>query len=146
MAATTTTVPDPSSCDDFTGNQITDDLWTYPTIPARGSDVRPHPSRQRQTGGPTMSTTPVLPAFVTTTDDNGGQRISVFGTDRVEICGAFKPVDRPYWLMYATKTIADAADRSQATVIPHHIQLPAQRDAQKWLELIAGLYMKAADQ
>jgi hypothetical protein len=31
-------------------------------------------------------------------------------------------------------------------VIPHHIQLPAQRDAQKWLELIAGLYMKAANQ
>ena len=44
-----------------------------------------------------MSTTPLLPAVVTTIDDDGGQRIS----------------DRPYRLMYVTKTIADAVDRSQ---------------------------------
>jgi hypothetical protein len=55
-----------------------------------------------------MRTTPVLPAVVTTIDDDGGQRISVFGADRAEICGAFKPVDRPYRPMYVTKTIADA--------------------------------------
>ena len=42
-----------------------------------------------------MSTTPVLPAVVTTIDDDGGQRISVFGADRAEICGAFKP-DRTF--------------------------------------------------
>ena len=44
-----------------------------------------------------MSTTPLLPAVVTTIDDDGGQRIT----------------DRPYRLMYVTKTIADAVDRSQ---------------------------------
>jgi hypothetical protein len=44
-----------------------------------------------------MSTTPLLPAVVTTIDDDGGQRIS----------------DRPYRLMYVTKTIADTVDRSQ---------------------------------
>jgi hypothetical protein len=43
-----------------------------------------------------MSTTPVLPAVVTTIDDDGGQRISVFDADRAEICGAFKPVDRTF--------------------------------------------------
>jgi hypothetical protein len=90
--------------------------------------------------------TTVVSIFVTTIDDDGGQRISVFGADRAEICGAFKPVDRPYWLMYVTKTIADAVDRSQPTLIPHHIPLAAQQDARQWLELIAGLYMKAANQ
>ena len=44
-----------------------------------------------------MSTTPLLPAVVTAIDDDGGQRIS----------------DRPYRLMYVTKTIADTVDRSQ---------------------------------
>ena len=60
-----------------------------------------------------MSTTQVLPAVVNTSDDDGGQRISVLGADRAAIGGAFKPVDRPHWLMYVTKTIADAVDGSQ---------------------------------
>jgi hypothetical protein len=93
-----------------------------------------------------MRTTTVVPAVVTTIDDDGAQRISVFGADRAEICGAFKPVDRPYWLMYVTKTIAEAVDRSQPTLIPHRLQLPAQQDARQWLDLIAGLYVKAANQ
>jgi hypothetical protein len=92
-----------------------------------------------------MCTATVAPSVVTTIDDNGTQRISVFGADRAEICGAFKPVDCPYWLMYVTKTIADAVDRSQPTLIPHHIRLAAEQDARQWLELIAGLYMKAAN-
>jgi hypothetical protein len=66
---------------------------------------------------------------ITNFEDDGGQRISVFGADRAEICGAFKPLDRPYWLMYVTKTLAEAVDRSQPTVIPHRIPLPAQQDA-----------------
>ena len=90
-----------------------------------------------------MSTKTVVPAVVTTIDDDGGRRISVFGANRAEICGAFKPVDCPYWLMYVTKAIADAVDRSQATLFPRRIRLPAQQDAHQWLELIAGLYMKA---
>lgn len=36
-----------------------------------------------------------------------------------------------------------AIDRSQPTLFPRRIRLPAQQDAQQWLELIAGLYMKA---
>ncbi|MBV8292661.1 MAG: hypothetical protein JOY55_12785 [Mycobacterium sp.] len=88
----------------------------------------------------------MVPAVVTTIDNDGAQRISVFGADRAEICGAFKPVDRPYWLMYVTKTIAEAVDRSERTLIPHRLHLPAQQDARQWLELIAGLYVKAANQ
>lgn len=93
-----------------------------------------------------MRTTTVVPAVVTTIDDDGAQRISVFGADRAEICGAFKPVDRPYWLMYVTKIIAEAVDPSQPILIPHRLQLPGQQDARQWLELIAGLYAKAASQ
>jgi hypothetical protein len=92
-----------------------------------------------------MRTTTVVPTVVTTIDDNGAQRISVFGADRAEICGAFKPVDRPYWLMYVTKTIADAADGSRPTRIPHRVWLPTQQDAEQWLELIASLYTKATN-
>ncbi|MBV9352163.1 MAG: hypothetical protein JOZ23_11610 [Mycobacterium sp.] len=93
-----------------------------------------------------MCTTTAAPVVITTIEDDGGQRISVFGADRAEICGAFKPVDCPYWLMYVTKTIADAVDRPQPTALPRRIRLSAEQDAQQWLELIAGLYMKAAHQ
>lgn len=86
-----------------------------------------------------------LPAVVTTIDDDGGRRISVFGADRAEICGAFKPVDRCCWLMYVTKRTVDAVDRSQANLIPRRIQLPTQQDVRQWLELIAGLYLRAAN-
>lgn len=94
----------------------------------------------------TMSPTTAAPTLVTTIDDDGGQRISVFGANRAEICGAFKPIDRPYWLIYVTKTIVDVVGRSQPTLIPHRLQLLAQQDVQQWLELIAGLYLKAANQ
>jgi len=87
-----------------------------------------------------------LPTVVTTIDDGGGRRISVFGTDRTEICGAFRPVDCPYWLMYVTKRVVDAVERSQTNLFPRRIQLPTQQDVRQWLELIAGLYMRAANQ
>jgi hypothetical protein len=48
--------------------------------------------------------------------------------------------------MYVTKAMADAVDRSQPTLFPRRIRLPGQQDAQQWLELIACLYMKAANQ
>lgn len=93
-----------------------------------------------------MSTSTGSPAVVTTLDDDGGRRISVFGADRAEICGAFQPSERSYWLMYVTKRIVDAVDRSQAARIPHCIQLPTQQDVYQWLELIVGLYTRAANQ
>ncbi|OHV06887.1 hypothetical protein [Mycobacterium talmoniae] len=85
-------------------------------------------------------------AVVSTVDDDGGRRISIFGPDRAEICGAFQPVDRPYWLMYVTTRIVDGLDRSQTNLIPRRIPLPTLRDVHQWLELIAGLYMRAANQ
>ena len=92
-----------------------------------------------------ITTNTGLPAVVTTIDDDGSRRISAFGADRVEICGAFKPVDRSYWLMYVTKRTVDAVERSQAGLIPRRFQLPTQQDVRQWLELIAGLYMGAAN-
>ncbi|GAB1811960.1 hypothetical protein MUNTM_09990 [Mycobacterium sp. MUNTM1] len=86
-----------------------------------------------------------LPTVVTTIDRDGGRRMSVFGADRVEICGAFKPVDCSYWLMYVTKRVVDAVERSQANLFPRRIQLPTQQVVRQWLELIAGLYMRAAN-
>ncbi|WP_459967322.1 hypothetical protein [Mycobacterium sp. MUNTM1] len=82
---------------------------------------------------------------MTTIDRDGGRRMSVFGADRVEICGAFKPVDCSYWLMYVTKRVVDAVERSQANLFPRRIQLPTQQVVRQWLELIAGLYMRAAN-
>jgi hypothetical protein len=87
-----------------------------------------------------------LPEVVTTIDDDGASRMSVFGTDRVEICGAFKPVNRSYWLLYVTTRILDAVERSQASLIPRRLQLLTQQDVRQWLELIAGLYVRAANQ
>jgi hypothetical protein len=102
------------------------------------------PNTQETNQGSATITGP--PAVVTTVDDDGVRRMSVFGTDRVEICGAFKPANRSYWLMYVTTRIADAVERSQATLIPRRIQLLTQQDVRQWLELIAGLYMRAANQ
>lgn len=100
-----------------------------------------------QIAGPAVATdNRAVPTVVTTVDDDGGWRISVFGTDRVEICGAFKPVDRSYWLMYVTKRIVDAVEQSQANLFPRRIQLPTQQDVRQWLELLAGLYMRAVNQ
>lgn len=80
-----------------------------------------------------------LPALVTTLDDDGARRMSVFGADQVELCGAFKPVDRSSWLMYVTRRIVN-------TLIPRRIELPGQQNARQWLELMAGLYLRAANQ
>jgi hypothetical protein len=88
-----------------------------------------------------------MPAVVATVHDDGGtRRISVVGDDRAEICGAFKPINSSSWLMYVTKRVVDAVDSSQVAVTPPRIQLPTQRDVRQWLELIAGLYMRAANQ
>jgi hypothetical protein len=48
--------------------------------------------------------------------------------------------------MYATKAVADAVDRSQPTLLLRRIRLPSRQDVEQWLELIGGLYMKAAKQ
>lgn len=90
--------------------------------------------------------TALSPPIVTVTDADGGRRISVFGANRTEICGAFKPANRPYWLMYVTKAVADAVNRSNPALVPHRLPVTAKQDAEQWVELIAGLYLKAASQ
>ena len=54
------------------------------------------------------STVAELHRVITCVDDDGGERISAFGMDRAEICGAFKPAGRPYWLIYISTTVAEA--------------------------------------
>jgi hypothetical protein len=77
-------------------------------------------------------------------DDDGGERISAFGMDRVEICGAFKPAGRPYWLIYISATVAEAGGRSHARLVPPHLQLGNRQNAREWVELIAHLYQRSA--
>ena len=90
------------------------------------------------------STVADLHRVITCVDDDGGERISAFGTDRAEICGAFKPADRPYWLMYISTTVAEAGGRSRPHLIPPHLRLVNQQDAREWVELLANLYARSA--
>jgi hypothetical protein len=77
-------------------------------------------------------------------DDDGGERISAFGIDRAEICGAFKPAGRPYWLIYISTTVAEAGGRSHPHLVPPHLRLGDRQDACDWVELIAHLYTRSA--
>jgi hypothetical protein len=90
------------------------------------------------------STVADLHRVITCVDDDGGERISAFGTDRAEICGAFKPAGRPYWLMYISTTVAEAGGRSRPHLIPPHLRLGNQQDAREWVELLANLYARSA--
>lgn len=90
--------------------------------------------------------TALVPAIVNMIDADGKRRISVFDAERAEICGAFQPIDRPYWLMYLTKTVADTVNGSDHALVPRRVLAATQQDAEHWVELIAGLYIKAANQ
>jgi hypothetical protein len=76
--------------------------------------------------------------------DDGGERISIFGMDRAEICGAYKPVGRPYWLVYVSTAVAEATGRTHPNVVLPHLQLWDRQDARQWVEFIAHLYVRSA--
>jgi hypothetical protein len=90
------------------------------------------------------STVADLHRIITCVDDDGGERISAFGTDRAEICGAFKPAGRPHWLIYISTSVAEAGGRSHPRLVPPHLQLGNQQNAREWVELIAHLYARSA--
>ena len=90
------------------------------------------------------STVADLHRVITCLDDDGGERISAFGMDRAEICGAFKPAGRPYWLIYISATVAEAGGRSHSRLVPPHLQLGNRQNAREWVELIAHLYGRSA--
>ena len=77
-------------------------------------------------------------------DDDGGERISAFGMDRAEICGAFKPAGRPYWLIYISAIVAEAGGRPHSRLVPPRLQLENRQNAREWVELIAHLYGRSA--
>ena len=81
--------------------------------------------------------------IVTYRDDENTERISVFGVDRAEICGAFRPASRPYWLLYVSAAVAGVAGKPRSNPIPPRLQLRCQQDARKWVELIADLYVRS---
>lgn len=83
---------------------------------------------------------------VTGVDDNGTQRISVYGNDTAEICGAFKPVGRADWQVYVTTAVTQAVGHSHTSLVPPHLHLPRRQDAHQWVELIAHLYEMATAQ
>jgi hypothetical protein len=82
--------------------------------------------------------------LITYRDDEDTERISVFGINGAEICGAFKPASRPYWLLYVSAAVAEVAGRPRSNPIPPRLQLRCRQDARKWVELIAGLYVRSA--
>jgi hypothetical protein len=90
------------------------------------------------------STVADLPRVITCVDDDGAERISAFGVDRAEICGAFKPAGRPHWLIYISTTVAQAGGRSHAHLVPPRLQLGNRQNAREWVELIAHLYQRSA--
>jgi hypothetical protein len=90
------------------------------------------------------STVAELHRVITCVDDDGAERISAFGNDRAEICGAFKPAGRPHWLIYISTTVAEAGGRSHARLVPPHLQLGNRQNAREWVELIAHLYQRSA--
>ena len=85
-----------------------------------------------------------LHRVTTCVDDDGGERISAFGMDRAEICGAFKPAGRPYWPIYVSTTVAEAGGWSDPRPVPPHLQLGNQQNAREWVELISRLYARSA--
>jgi hypothetical protein len=75
-----------------------------------------------------MSTTPVLPrpsSPQSTMTARSGSASSALTGHRSAVRSNRSTV--PTGLMYATKSIADAVDRSQPTLMPHRLQLPAQQ-------------------
>ena len=85
---------------------------------------------------------PAFCRFITSVDDDGGERISVFGMDHAEICGAFNPAGQPHWLIYVTNSVIAAAGDYDPGCFPPHLQLRTRRHAHQWLELIARLYVR----
>lgn len=96
-----------------------------------------------------MDTTGRQNAFhrvVTAVGEDSGERIGVFDMNGAEICGAFNPTGQHYWLIYVTNAATTAAGYSHQYLFPRHLQLRSRQHARQWLELIAGLYMRAAFQ
>jgi hypothetical protein len=90
------------------------------------------------------STVADLHRIITCVDDDGAERISAFGMDRAEVCGAFKQAGRPYWLIYISTTVAEVGGRPHTRLVPPRLQLGNQQNAREWVELIAHLYARSA--
>lgn len=86
---------------------------------------------------------PELPRMITSVEAGGIERISAFGEDHAEICGAFKPEGRFTWSIYITASVAKWIRSSRLASMPPRAQVCGSKDARQWVELIARLYMAA---
>jgi hypothetical protein len=104
------------------------------------------PDTTAHSGRDTTGNGNVFHRVVTTVGEDCRERISAFDMDGEEICGAFNPAGQPYWLVYVTNTATTAAGYPRQYLFPRHLQLRSRQHARQWLELIAGLYVRAAFQ
>jgi hypothetical protein len=68
-------------------------------------------------------------------------RISAVNASDMEIAGAFRPPERPYWLLYVTPLLVAAAG---IEFRPEPLPLGSREEATQWVNLVAQLYVKAA--
>ncbi|HZC08698.1 MAG TPA: hypothetical protein VE485_01450 [Mycobacterium sp.] len=81
--------------------------------------------------------------MITSVEEGGIERISAFGADHAEICGAFKPASRSAWSIYVTTSVATRTSSSRLAPMPPHVQVCGRKHARQWVELIARLYIAA---
>jgi hypothetical protein len=66
--------------------------------------------------------------------------------DDVEICGAFNPKGHQYWQMYVTWKIVNLTGFHTPPHREHFVGELGRIDSRRWIEMIATLYVMAAQQ
>lgn len=89
-------------------------------------------------------TAAVICPLVSSVDDNGTQRITVFDADESVMCGAYKPPGHTHWRLFMSAALARVG--SPAALMPaQHLLTPRRADACQWLRLIGHLYAHPAE-
>lgn len=84
-----------------------------------------------------------LHRMITCTEEGGTERISIFGADKAEICGAFKRAGHCTWSIYVTTSVVRRIGSSRLGPMLPHVQVCGRQHATRWVELIARLYIAA---
>ena len=71
-------------------------------------------------------------------------RVSAVDDKGREICGSFKPVGHDYWQLYTTKLVTGLTGLKSPPHRENYWGDHGRIDSQAWVELLAALYMKAA--
>lgn len=84
-----------------------------------------------------------LHRVISCTEEGGTERISAFGVDNAEICGAFKRAGHCTWSIYVTTSVARTIGSCRLGSMLPHVQVCGRQHATRWVELIARLYIAA---